>query len=62
MTPGFAVGMGTSIRVRILEKNRWWGKAMFTASHESFDLKGYPRASRIMQVVDPVAYNRPSTS
>jgi hypothetical protein len=29
--------MGTSIRARILEKNRWIGKAMFTASHESKD-------------------------
>jgi hypothetical protein len=27
--------MGTSIRARTHEKNRWIGKAMFTASHES---------------------------
>ncbi len=29
--------MGTSIRARTDEKNRWIGKAMFTASHESKD-------------------------
>jgi hypothetical protein len=27
--------MGTSIDACFLEKNRWFGKAMFTASHES---------------------------
>jgi hypothetical protein len=27
--------MGMSIRARTHEKNRWIGKAMFTASHES---------------------------
>ena len=39
MTPGVAVGMDTSIRACILEKNRWIGKAMFTASHESAQIK-----------------------
>jgi hypothetical protein len=29
--------MGTSIRDRTHGKNRWIGKAMFTASHESKD-------------------------
>ena len=37
MTPGVAVGMGRSIPARTHEKNRWIGKAMFTASHESKD-------------------------
>jgi hypothetical protein len=35
--------MGRSIRVCIVEKNRWWGKALLTASHESkgtFGLSG----------------------
>jgi hypothetical protein len=27
--------MGTSIRTGLLEKNRWWDKAVLTASHES---------------------------
>lgn len=35
MTPGVAVGMGRSIRARSQGKNRWIGKAIFTASHES---------------------------
>jgi hypothetical protein len=30
-----ALGMGGSIRACIREKNRWIGKAMFTASQES---------------------------
>ncbi len=35
MTPEVAVGMGGSIRACIREKNRWSGKAMFTANQES---------------------------
>ncbi|MFJ5236130.1 hypothetical protein ACIP86_05285 [Pseudomonas neuropathica] len=31
-----AVGMGRSIRIRMVEKNRWWDKALLTGSHESF--------------------------
>jgi hypothetical protein len=34
MTPRIAVGMGGSIPGCTLEKNRWFGKALFTASHE----------------------------
>ncbi len=34
MTPGVAVGMSGSIPGWTLEKNRWLGKALFTASHE----------------------------
>ncbi|MDF9774247.1 hypothetical protein OKW11_001204 [Pseudomonas baetica] len=35
MTPEVAVGMGASIRACIREKNRWSGKAMFTAGQKS---------------------------
>jgi hypothetical protein len=35
MTPEVAVGMAASIRACIREKNRWMGKAMFTADQKS---------------------------
>jgi hypothetical protein len=71
MTPEVAVGMAASICACIREKNRWSGKAMLTGNQRSkdkdqkiaaFGSSYTPRASRIMQVVDPVAYKRPSTS
>jgi hypothetical protein len=31
-----AVGMGRSIRIRMVEKNRWRDKALLIRSHESF--------------------------
>jgi hypothetical protein len=34
--------MGGSIRVCVLEKNRWWGKALLSRSHESCRRWGAP--------------------
>ena len=51
MTPGVAVGMGTSIPARTHGKNRWIGKAMFTASHESTNSRGLWSMSPFVKAV-----------
>jgi hypothetical protein len=60
MTPVIAAGMGASIGVCVPGKNRWIGKAMFTANHESPEVREIDGdcaaliASRLAHTIDRI--------